>query len=249
MSQSSGYIGTSNESVAFKSVRELLFVVAGLLADTMKIHRCYRLWSSKKLIIIVPLLLVPAFTTALKSGQTAYVTYIYVTLAQNVYLSGMIAGRIWWWNQCNKNMFVCQVKLILESATLTPIFLLLWMTLNFSGHDTILSPCALTQIVGIASTLIAVRIGLGIDDSCHVPLPDPTPIRDAENQASELLPSEQLLIQPFKLQYELFTSGQGSVKREQNDTCSGSTMVLHPALIMPWEITPPPPLFLADRQG
>ncbi|KAJ3915609.1 hypothetical protein F5877DRAFT_69727 [Lentinula edodes] len=175
MSQSSGYIGTSNEPVTFKSAMELLFVVAGLLADTMK---------------------------------TAYVTYIYVALAQNVYLSGMIAGRIWWWNQCNKNMFVCQVKLILESATLTPIFLLLWMALNFSGHDTILSPCALTQIVGIASTLIAVRIGLGIDDSCHVPLPDPTPIRDAENQASELLPSEQLLIQPFKLRYELFTSGQ-----------------------------------------
>lgn len=90
---------------------------------------------------------------------------------------------------------------------------------------------------------------MGIDDSCHVPSPDPTPIRDAENQVSELLPSEQLLIQPFKLRYELFTSGQGFVKREQNDTCSGSTMVSHPALIMPWEITPPSPLFLADRRG
>ncbi|KAE9397040.1 hypothetical protein BT96DRAFT_88417 [Gymnopus androsaceus JB14] len=90
----------------------------------------------------------------------------------------MIAGRVWWLNykiqktfqladQTAKNSSQNLLGPILESGALTPIFLLLWMALNFSSLSSLFMSfwanlITLTEI-GIASTLIIVRIGLGVD--------------------------------------------------------------------------------------
>ncbi|KAJ4471153.1 hypothetical protein C8J55DRAFT_608110 [Lentinula edodes] len=166
----------------FQTALGIILLIIGSLADLLLIQRCYHLWNSRKRFVIAPIIGVLfscaawIFATASHLGSIAYVDYIVLSIIQNLYLSGMIAGRIWWSNRKLKKVLVgvgytSQSLLgpILESAILTPIFLILWVGLNYSGNGgpdgrgSFLGPCALTQIVGISSTLIFVRIGLGID--------------------------------------------------------------------------------------
>ncbi|KAJ3924818.1 MAG: hypothetical protein NXY57DRAFT_979658 [Lentinula lateritia] len=162
-------------------------------------HRCYRLWNSTKRAIIVPFLSIPAcfvlwvigFLSSL--GKVAIVnTQIYffiAALTQNLYLSGMIAGRIWWLNRRIKKVVGPPSRdllgPVLESAVLTPIFFVLWLASyfdNFFGGP-VLSPYALTQIVGIASSLVVVRIGLGIDALATLQTYPVRETGDVENRA------------------------------------------------------------------
>ncbi|KAJ3876324.1 hypothetical protein F5051DRAFT_468202 [Lentinula edodes] len=222
MFRGSVYIELSGDgALAFVSSAEALFLFVGSLSDIMLLQRCYRLWNSKKYVIVVPAFLIPAcvvlwiVTAVIGLEDISYMPYILVTLAQNLYLSGMIAGRMYWLNRNMKTIFAGQssqtpskpIIIILESAIITPIFLTVWVSLEFSGSGTsVISPCALTQIVGIASTLMVVRIGLGIDvlstsQTCTTQI-------EVENQGSgehhlecSNIGTAGQLLQPFELQY------------------------------------------------
>ncbi|KAF8823610.1 hypothetical protein HHX47_DHR9000574 [Lentinula edodes] len=222
MFRGSVYIELSGDgALAFVSSAEALFLFVGSLSDIMLLQRCYRLWNSKKYVIVVPAFLIPAcvvlwiVTAVIGLEDISYMPYILVTLAQNLYLSGMIAGRMYWLNRNMKTIFAGQssqtpskpIIIILESAIITPIFLTVWVSLEFSGSGTsVISPCALTQIVGIASTLMVVRIGLGIDvlstsQTCTTQI-------EVENQGSgehhlecNNIGTAGQLLQPFELQY------------------------------------------------
>ncbi|KAE9406935.1 hypothetical protein BT96DRAFT_1014608 [Gymnopus androsaceus JB14] len=255
--------------IALGSAPDYIFLLAGLLGDIMLMHRCYRLWNSRKRVIILPGVGLLATIVAVivlqvyaqnKPGlqvlglETYYPTntaqgihllfdvYIIITFIQNIILTGMIAGRVWWLNykvqrmlqlagQPAKNASQDLLGPILESGALTPIFLLLWMVLNLraslldSGNwywNYLISPCILTEIVGIASTLIVVRIGLGADalasqshssmtshmdlenqDHCSSELPVEPPT-DNPSMISVLMPLADMsheTIQPFMLKY------------------------------------------------
>ncbi|KAJ3810743.1 hypothetical protein EV368DRAFT_82020 [Lentinula lateritia] len=211
-------------------------------------HRCYRLWNSTKRVIIVPFLSIPAcfvlwvigFLSSL--GKVSIVnTQIYffiAALTQNLYLSGMIAGRIWWLNRRIKKVVGPPSRdllgPVLESAALTPIFFVLWLASyfdNFFGGP-VLSPYALTQIVGIASSLVVVRIGLGIDALATLQTYPVRETGDIENRAFGRVTTKNLeqcnasaadgtcsrSIQPFELQYEhRMADGQTLTKIVQND--------------------------------
>ncbi|KAJ3887858.1 hypothetical protein GG344DRAFT_68456 [Lentinula edodes] len=225
MFRGSVYIELSGDgALAFVSSAEALFLFVGSLSDIMllsQLQRCYRLWNSKKYVIVVPAFLIPAcvvlwiVTAVIGLEDISYMPYILVTLAQNLYLSGMIAGRMYWLNRNMKTIFAGQssqtpskpIIIILESVIITPIFLTVWVSLEFSGSGTsVISPCALTQIVGIASTLMVVRIGLGIDvlstsQTCTTQI-------EVENQGSgehhlecNNIGTAGQLLQPFELQY------------------------------------------------
>ncbi|KAJ3810755.1 hypothetical protein F5876DRAFT_65373 [Lentinula aff. lateritia] len=222
MFRGSVYIEPSGDgTLAFVASAEALFLFVGSLSDIMLLQRCYRLWNSRKYVIVVPAFLIPAcvvlwiVTAVIGLEGISYMAYILVTLAQNLYLSGMIAGRMYWLNRNMKTIFAGKssqtpskpIIIILESAIITPIFLTVWVSLEFSGSGTsVISPCALTQIVGIASTLMVVRIGLGIDvlstsQTCTTQI-------EVENQGSgehhlecNNIGTTGQLLQPFQLGY------------------------------------------------
>ncbi|KAJ3864287.1 hypothetical protein EV359DRAFT_64143 [Lentinula novae-zelandiae] len=234
---------------AVQAVLESLFLIAGIFSDvmlvqsyqwfyTVQIHRCYRLWNSRKRVIILPILgVLGCFITIIKGGasshfegialadslQVVILIYILATMVQNLYLSGMIAGRIWWLNRRFKKLFASRrgqkfLGPVLESALLTPIFLSVWLFLNLSiaddGLENIIRPCTLTQVVGIASTMIIVRIGLGIDvlatsqpystiGDVEVQAAGPIIIEDhPEQSCTQTGTANTDNIQPFELKYE-----------------------------------------------
>ncbi|KAJ3903017.1 hypothetical protein F5879DRAFT_1002774 [Lentinula edodes] len=206
----------------------------------MLMHRCYRLWNSTKRVIIVPFLSIPAcfvlwvigFLSSL--GKVAIVnTQIYffiAALTQNLYLSGMIAGRIWWLNRRIKKVVGPPSRdllgPVLESAVLTPIFFVLWLASyfdNFFGGP-VLSPYALTQIVGIASSLVVVRIGLGIDALATLQTYPVRETGDVENRALGGVTTKNL--EQCNLQYEhRMADGQTLTNIVQNDGSRSSESI------------------------
>jgi len=129
-----------------------------------------------------------ASVTAMFTSQI----YGSVTLAENIVLTGLMAGRVWWLERRMKNILIAgknkpkvsQSLLgpILQSGALNPIFLSIWVAAAYSPTlDSIqlLTPCALTQIVGISSTLIVLSIGIGLASDSR------SRMFDEENQFSE----------------------------------------------------------------
>ncbi|KAJ3717436.1 hypothetical protein C8R42DRAFT_711628 [Lentinula raphanica] len=204
------YTPDSVNSPALVSASEGLFLCAGSLADAMLIRRCYRLWNSRNAVVLVPVMLVPAtlilwiITTILFTSEQAYVAYIGVTLFQNLYLSGMIAGRIWWNNRSMRKIYHATPKPnaklrrdlfgpVLESAMIIPIFLIIWLALFVSGSGVqVLTSCVLTQVVGISFTLLIVRIGLGINVENDMSEPEALlPSTEIEYPRFEEMPQEE----------------------------------------------------------
>ncbi|KAE9386897.1 hypothetical protein BT96DRAFT_1026043 [Gymnopus androsaceus JB14] len=241
-----------SELFSLLSALEYIFLVAGLLGDVILIHRCYRLWNSRIYVIIIPLLgtvaplvdLVREISEQQEFKASGFIEapvnsaidsvfnlYTLTTFIQNLILTGMIAGRMWWLNyktekilggQSSQKMSPNLLGPILESGSLTTVFLLIWVVLNYgpvtlgTQWRDVIGPCTLTQVMGIASTLIAVRIGLGVDalssTQPHHPLAE-----DAENQhASDLaiddhdeiseqnedIRPREPEVQPFQLKYD-----------------------------------------------
>ncbi|KAJ3876310.1 hypothetical protein F5051DRAFT_429870 [Lentinula edodes] len=190
-------------------------------------HRCYRLWNSTKRVIIVPFLSIPAcfvlwvigFLSSL--GKVAIVnTQIYffiAALTQNLYLSGMIAGRIWWLNRRIKKVVDPPSRDLLVPSSYFD---------NFFGGP-VLSPYALTQIVGIASSLVVVRIGLGIDALATLQTYPVRETGDVENRALGGVTTKNLeQCNPFKLQYEhRMADGQTLTNIVQNDGSRSSESI------------------------
>ncbi|KAF9058429.1 hypothetical protein BDP27DRAFT_1454078 [Rhodocollybia butyracea] len=206
-----------------QSVPYYIFAIAGILSDAMMIHRCYRLWNSRKSVIILPLLgligicitwivlevlavkdlprdefLGPeadfeaAATTANTTDMFTSAIYGCASLAENITLTGLMAGRVWWLERRMKNTLVAgktgsktrvsQSLLgpILQSGALNPVFLSIWVAAAYSpllSLRFLLTPCALTQVFGISSTLIVLSIGIGLDSDSR------TRMFDEENQS------------------------------------------------------------------
>ncbi|KAF9039401.1 hypothetical protein BDP27DRAFT_1435301 [Rhodocollybia butyracea] len=156
------------------------------------------------------------------------------SLAENIILTGLMAGRVWWLEHRMKNILtedknnrkVSQSLLgtILQSGALNPTFLSIWVvsayssTLNTEGLQ-FLSPCALTQVFGISSTLIILSIGIGLDSESRSRMLDQenqslllsesveesqdlhTEIREILNQLSNLATNSAHLDHPTVAQY------------------------------------------------
>jgi hypothetical protein len=170
-------------------------------------------------VIAIGLMLIIEASTATYIGAaddavtSVYQIYICTTLGQNLFLTGLIAGRLWWLNRQIKKSLPATTRLKqgdasqslagityvpkvminiglgvpsnclsyrIECGALVPTVLLLALTLP----DRV-NPCLLVQIVGIASTLIVVRVGLGVEAQVSQRSPD------EENQLEEYVPPTQ----------------------------------------------------------
>ncbi|KIK54735.1 hypothetical protein GYMLUDRAFT_249253 [Collybiopsis luxurians FD-317 M1] len=169
---------------------DYVYFATGALGDVILIHRCYRLWSSRKRAIILPItgllgvVAVWLFFMLRAGNQNVAIAltdvlYSIVALAENLLLTGMIAGRLWWLNRRIRKILPSAefghssrrqslVGIILESAVLVPGTLILVIVAAFSKDEDfeliMLNPCVLTQVISISSILITIRVGITVDE-------------------------------------------------------------------------------------
>ncbi|KAF9462266.1 hypothetical protein BDZ94DRAFT_733362 [Collybia nuda] len=184
----------------FEPLENLIYVFANLIADSLLTFRCYVIWDYRKGVVIIPLALIIAgtvmgiYTTLLGSGFSRdpigaldIVPFdprstVFITLATNIVLTLLSAGRIWWisrelWKTVGPGIsktYNAAIALIIESGAIYCASIIAYLvaimgkSYNRSSYSLSADTVAraffgiLTQIVGIIPTLIVVRMGLGI---------------------------------------------------------------------------------------
>ncbi|KAJ6597806.1 hypothetical protein DFH09DRAFT_1304569 [Mycena vulgaris] len=162
-----------------------LYVTSNLIADAIFIYRCYGIWNFRKRIISVPIVLLIAtgclgYASVIMCGLEGLAEFLFITwlfplsiifsVMTNVLLMALTAGRIWWIARGARmvmgpavvKQYRTVIAMILESGALycTPGILYL-IFLAISPASTVVIFAALAQTVGIAPTIIVLRVGLG----------------------------------------------------------------------------------------
>ncbi|KAF9068816.1 hypothetical protein BDP27DRAFT_1421633 [Rhodocollybia butyracea] len=279
--------------------------------DLVLMHRCYRLWNARKIVIVVPALgVVLTFAFGVYSqrvfpkilGQNQqedgsfFVVYVFAGITEGLILTGLLASRLWWLNRRTerilgkgsgstvRNLMVILYGMIvtrfgffgldlfsIESGLLLPVFLGMALAMNAATSPLleaivlegggagapavedsaqalpitirygaqILSVCALTQVTAIASTLILVRIGLGVDVQL-TQFPEGTRRTNVYKESSPDLErlfmddSNPASIHPFSLKYHDLPSGQDTfMPVEQGDIDIRPLSVQYQAPLLP----------------
>ncbi|KAF7344005.1 hypothetical protein MVEN_01689900 [Mycena venus] len=177
-----------------------IYVTANVIADSIFIFRCYAIWDSRLSIVLLPIFLTlgvagvgyfDAFahfadrTVFREVRMQVFLTIsIAVSLVTTLVLMALTVGRIWWFarearqvmgeNIVRKYHTVC--AMILESGALYFIGGVVFILPSFPiAIESTMNGTVLGQLVGIAPTIIAVRVGLGYSvdsvDSFIVPRP------------------------------------------------------------------------------
>ncbi|KAJ7579904.1 hypothetical protein C8J56DRAFT_963819 [Mycena floridula] len=158
---------------------KILYFVSNLLADAVVIYRCYLVWGMSKRVIIFPILAyiltIASFPLQFSSdgtlGDAGIIAGLCMTFIANLLAVGLTGGRIWWitrqaqalLSDKTKERYNSATAVILESGILYPVALLLAVITFFTGGPSAWVFVALIhQLVGIAPTLIIVRVGLGV---------------------------------------------------------------------------------------
>ncbi|KAF9061851.1 hypothetical protein BDP27DRAFT_1428542 [Rhodocollybia butyracea] len=180
-----------------------------------------------------------------REDSVYFVIYGFVDILNGLILTGMLASRLWWLNRQTEKLLGKPsgaalgnfTEIFLESGLLMPVFLGVALALNVtvSGSNgllnlqngpEILSLCALTQVAAIASTLILVRIGLGVDvqpseGKGHTNMDNRTELfaPDLEQAIINIEDSNPATIHPFSLKYNDLPPGSATfMPAEQGST-------------------------------
>ncbi|KAF5392845.1 hypothetical protein D9757_000985 [Collybiopsis confluens] len=170
-------------------LRESFFTIMLSTSDAVFIYRLYVVWGFNKYIIIGPIILLlceAAFAALATWGQSTtnpgatlqnfdFFTWGTVSFsfsfATNIVVTGLIAGRIWWYGhrastylgKVHKKKYHRAMVIIIESgliSALTMVLILIFYRVTLVSADFIYFPAC--QIMGIVPTLIIVRVGLGV---------------------------------------------------------------------------------------
>ncbi|KAF8144088.1 hypothetical protein K438DRAFT_1874546 [Mycena galopus ATCC 62051] len=161
-------------------VTNVIYVTSNVIADSIFIFRCYAIWNFQRKVIIFPMLstLSAAVLGYFDSGLTIRILSLLfdlsigMSLFTTFVLMGLSVGRIWWAarkareivgpKMISRYYTVC--AMILESGAVYCaggiVFLILSVHHNTS-EVVATNGAILGQLVGIAPTIIAVRVGLG----------------------------------------------------------------------------------------
>ncbi|KIK54157.1 hypothetical protein GYMLUDRAFT_917613 [Collybiopsis luxurians FD-317 M1] len=183
-------------TVKYRTAIGSLFTTANWVADAILIYRCYHVWNGRLWVPVIPGVLSIIYTgiafasvATIKIGSPEQITtnhshevevgdrldYIFlgINAFNNVLLTALIAGRIWWLSRVHSRLLKAEgsdkrlnaiVSIFVESGTLYPVALIICLIIQAKGSTATMDPILL-QIVGIAPTLIMVRtsLGLGVD--------------------------------------------------------------------------------------
>ncbi|KAJ3807153.1 hypothetical protein F5876DRAFT_6918, partial [Lentinula aff. lateritia] len=104
------------------------------------------------------------------AGDDLNYVFLGINVFNNLLLTGLIAGRIWWLNRFHSLLLGTEgrdkrlnaiASMFVESGTLYPIALIVCLIIQVKGSPATMDPILL-QIVGIVPTLIMVRTSLGL---------------------------------------------------------------------------------------
>ncbi|KAJ7604827.1 hypothetical protein DFH06DRAFT_274518 [Mycena polygramma] len=162
-----------------------LYVTSNLIADGIFIYRCYCIWGYRRRIIAVPIILLVAtgglgYASVIACGLEGFSEFLFInwlfplevifSVMTNVLLMALTAGRIWWIARGARavmgptvvKQYRTVAAMILESGAVYCIPGLLYLIfLGIRPSSTQVIFAALAQVVGIAPTIIVVRVGLG----------------------------------------------------------------------------------------
>jgi len=162
-----------------------IYVTSNLIADGIFIYRCYCIWDFRRRIVAVPIILLITcgclgYASIIACGLEGYSEFLFInwlfplavifSVMTNVLLMALTAGRIWWIARGARaimgpavvKQYRTVIAMILESGALycTPgLLYLIVLAIRPSATQVIFA--ALAQVVGIAPTIIVVRVGLG----------------------------------------------------------------------------------------
>jgi len=155
----------------------VVYSVNNFVADGLVIYRCYAVWNNNVWVTILPILMLIAVTVLGIDGSfdvelSAY-PFLALTLATNVLVTILTAGRIWWiyrysrtyLKKAERRRYASAMEILIESGMLYSATVLTYMIVISIPSVSILGEPIfqmLIQIMGIAPTLIIVRAGLGV---------------------------------------------------------------------------------------
>ncbi|KAJ6477048.1 hypothetical protein C8R45DRAFT_934674 [Mycena sanguinolenta] len=179
-----------------------MYIVSNFIADGLLIYRCYVIWNNNVLVIILPIVMLIVSTGEFASVMSylqvadAFSTTVLglistfdfslssdpffgVSLATNVLVTALTAGRIWWISRCSRAYLKTTDRRRYASAiVILGVLLIHPAELNLGFYSAnllaVLIVCRIPsvsyfsdvllqmqyQIMGIAPTLIIVRAGL-----------------------------------------------------------------------------------------
>ncbi|KAF7350785.1 hypothetical protein MSAN_01639700 [Mycena sanguinolenta] len=154
-----------------------IYGVTNIIADALVIYRCYIVWDRNIYVIILPLLMLAVTSVFGVDIKLPANPYFSLSLATNVLVTALTAGRIWWiCRQCRlysrfrtaqQRRCMSAIGIIVESGALYSGTVLAYLILGTIPKVSIVQEPIyemMAQIMGIAPTLIIVRVGLGVND-------------------------------------------------------------------------------------
>ncbi|KAJ7201914.1 hypothetical protein GGX14DRAFT_655258, partial [Mycena pura] len=166
----------------FAPLIKATYTIAITVADGILIYRCYVIWGHSWRVVSVPA--VAYFCTIIggivgilpfsgEAERASVAVCLGMTFFTNVLAASLAAGRIWWicrrafflLNRDSRRKYSGLTASLLESGLIYPASLLITIIVFFatvSPVSVLICMAALYHIVGIAPTLIIVRVGLGV---------------------------------------------------------------------------------------
>ncbi|EJD48231.1 hypothetical protein AURDEDRAFT_183566 [Auricularia subglabra TFB-10046 SS5] len=176
--------------------QQSLFIVNGIIADCLLIFRCYIVWSGQLWVCALPVTLLMLSSGAgiyftreyalVPPGGSAWqpniqrwiTTFTATSLATNLLVTVLIASRIWWvttrssrilGRDTSSGKYNVAIFGVIESGALYCVPVTVFLIIYETRSSALPILCQiLTQIAGIAPTLIVVQAGLGLTvDKTH----------------------------------------------------------------------------------
>ncbi|KAF8177549.1 hypothetical protein K438DRAFT_1292840 [Mycena galopus ATCC 62051] len=150
----------------------ILYGVNNIIADGLVIYRCYCIWNHNIYAVIFPMmLLVGTSIFGLDLALDPYPFYA-LSLATNILVTALTAGRIWWFYRTaraysmtdSQKRYASTISILVESGALYSVAVTIFLVVVSAPSARGASPAALSmlqQVMGIAPTLIIVRVGMG----------------------------------------------------------------------------------------
>jgi hypothetical protein len=163
------YVPYENLSIADMT----LYVVNNVIADGLVIYRCYSVWNRNIYVIVVPIILLVISSVFGWDILLPLEPFFALSLATNVVVTTLTAGRIWW--ICRQartylktdvqRQYISSISILVESGVIYSVSVLIYLILGAIPSASIVQEPVmemLAQVVGIVPTLIIVRVGLGV---------------------------------------------------------------------------------------
>ncbi|KAJ7031274.1 hypothetical protein C8F04DRAFT_1111439 [Mycena alexandri] len=153
--------------------KSMLYAVNNVIADGLVIYRCYVIWSYNIYVIIVPIVMLVVTSVFAFDLQLPLAPFFVTTLATNLFVTALTAGRIWWiCRQASGHLkaggdkrSATSISIIVESGAIYSLAVLMYLVLGAIPSTVVAQQPSvemLTQVVGIVPTLVIVRVGLGL---------------------------------------------------------------------------------------